>query len=293
MKNKPFKEPLLFSVLYIFSQLKFLKPLFLVMIFLAPIFMIISLRDKFVSSAPIDPTISAFIGVILGSLLSGVISYAIKRNEQKTEGLIRKNNEIYKKLYNGILQFENKLKEVELPRYSIKIRPSECTHFSYACFTTWTEIKRDYHYIEVPTWIKNALDEFQSYLMKYEEKFSTALNSVEDYLNGKYDSQKWVKNKEWHVNIVYIFESIINQDFDQYDDLVLQFVYDHNIDDEQLTRQKEFWQEISNEILQLENVKLFLEHWDKINLRTQWIKKRLVKIIDYINKEFENQQKIL
>lgn len=120
-----------------------------------------------------EATISV-VGTLLGAVVGGVLtlwgSIIINSRAQKAANAIRRKNEIYKPLYDELKEIHDEiLKDEPCPKL-VAFKKEPQTTSKYPQYTVWGEIKKEARFFEVPSELKNAMEELYSAIHLYQEK---------------------------------------------------------------------------------------------------------------------------
>ncbi|WP_340373281.1 hypothetical protein [Peribacillus sp. FSL E2-0218] len=116
------------------------------------------------------PGTSAWVGVIVGSLVSGFLSYLgaerVKVREIKKQEMKERKVQIYVPLYEDLLGFDNYLKSKPYPN-TLTVETFYADK-AYS-FTEWTTIKTDSRFLSVNPKLKNDLNKLEELIVYYDK----------------------------------------------------------------------------------------------------------------------------
>ncbi len=229
------------------------------------------------------------IGVIIGGLITGGISYWLKIQETKTNSLINKKETIYEPLFNDFLKMEKHLSGNPYPLY-FETDYRKTVGYVIPKINKWGEIKEGSKYLEVPNWLKNKINHFVDDLEKYNQYEKNAREKMKIHLKKYFNAHEEL-NHHLISNLDHFYlKSVLLDDFDYFQARISRG--DENRDEVAIANR--IWIEAKGELQELPEVyklKKFYEQIIKENLT--WLTEELKKIIMLIESKYELQNNVI
>jgi len=127
----------------------------------------------------LDQGTTTIIGVIVGALISTLVSLYLQRDEYKRGSFLEKRDTVYRPLFESFINYRKQLDANAYPYiicYKLEHRGSLFQH-QVSSFT-WSEIKSDDRIIFVPNWLRKILDNYGKVISDYNTMFSSCQGIV-------------------------------------------------------------------------------------------------------------------
>lgn len=293
-QSKTFKEPIRVKLKFFFASIPLIAKIIIILMVIFS-FTFVSINKYNLLQTNLQTLLLqlkdflGLIGVIIGGLIAGGISYWLKKQETKTISLINKKETIYEPLFNDFLKMGKKLNGNPYPIY-FETDHRESVGFIIPKITEWGKIKETSKYLEVPNWLKNKINQFVDDLEKYNRYEKIAREEMKTYLEQYYDDHEKLK---YHFvsNLDHFYlKSVLLDDFDCFKSMISRS--DENREEVDIA--KKIWQEAKEELQELPEVQRLNEFYEqRIIENLTWITKELKKIIMFIESKYELQNNII
>lgn len=134
-----------------------------------------------------DSTLVGIIGTLLGAVIGGIFtllgSIIVGKQQIKAQCQIRRNETIYKPLYNELAEIHNSILKNSPYPDMIAFRKGNQTVNKHPQFVEWRDIKTDSRYLETPKHLARQLDRLENNVMCYLEQRRKTDDIVTGILN--------------------------------------------------------------------------------------------------------------
>jgi hypothetical protein len=227
----------------------------------------------------------ALIGAFVGSLVGAYSSTYIQSQQLQADASISKRKIIYEPLYSDLISFRESLIEYPYPTY-ISNEPNEQVGMYTLKFWEWASINKDTRILQVPRWIRKALDyylhDIETYKTLREQSCASIQTSIAEIVKQKYGSDWRVIPGEDNIILRDILLGEIS-DFQQH--IVMNHIL--SIDEEGSKNLWDFVIEATENLEAYNKSKAF--YTISIIGHLDWLIKEIARIIQYINLKFEKQ----
>lgn len=138
---------------------------------------------QYFKNIEINDTTRGIIGTLLGAIVGGCLSFFgtvyVSKKAQKAQSAVKRNNVIYKPLYNELNEIHQViLKENPYPHF-IEYEKRQQTMLRHPQYTVWGRIKKDARYFEVPRKLIKLMERLYSVIEKYQTDRSIAIKELD------------------------------------------------------------------------------------------------------------------
>ena len=232
----------------------------------------------------ISATEKGIVGTLLGALVGGCLSLAgslfVSRKAQKANSAIKRNNVIFKPLYNELYEnHEVILKENPFP-HNILYRKEQYAGLEPPQYTVWGRIKKDARYFEVPKKLKKAMEKLYGTLEEYEKTGKEAALALD---RAYKEGFKLVTNKDIQPQANagdYFLPYVMRNDRPDNDRLLW-----HGENNQEMA--DKLWKSLSTLPCESEELIRFKRVKDKWDKEEKYVVDLLATYIQYTNNRFE------
>jgi len=132
-----------------------------------------------------DPGFAGLFGALLGAIIAagigGFISYTLQSQQAQAVNLTRKKEEIYIPLYNDLVRLKLRLTEHAHPNFFTS-NPNEQLAAITLTLLEWGNIEQDNRWLQIPNWLKNAMNGFIANFEEYQRLKKDAVKPVQDLI---------------------------------------------------------------------------------------------------------------
>lgn len=241
-----------------------------------------------------DPFLSTLVAALLGGALAFYGSVYVQKSELRSNASIRRRDEIYKPLYNELLQMQSNLIEFPCPS-GFKLFENMGYH-NDPKFLEWNKFKKDYRVLQVPKIINSTLEELIILFTDYSKNYNKAIadpkvesairkiitsNSIKNFSQRRDLTHHYLPCNQNLSKII----NMLNSDLSEIENN-RQIPVKTN-DEIQLIAQT-----IYIECSKVSSVKELQNIRRVVDSRIQELVKALEKIINYINEKYDQKTKI-
>lgn len=123
------------------------------------------------------------VGTLLGAIVGGSFtllgSYIINNNDKKGTNAVKKKCLIYKPLYDELMVIHHEIINENPYPSIIRFEKGYQTMQRHPQYTVWGRIKKDDRYFEVPTKLKNSMNELYASIEEFQKKRVCAVNALD------------------------------------------------------------------------------------------------------------------
>lgn len=121
--------------------------------------------EKLINKLPINlknPVVSGLVGAFIGGVFPIIGGFYTQARQFKIKGIVARKNVIYSPLFDELVKLKKSVPENgEYPSQIVFGKREKYHSREVLNFDAWERIKSDTRYIEVPTYLKKELNEFQ------------------------------------------------------------------------------------------------------------------------------------
>ncbi|PEK10528.1 hypothetical protein COL24_23765 [Bacillus toyonensis] len=130
--------------------------------------------------------VGAFGGAAISLMGSLFVSKSTHKKQQEVKGIVTRKNVIYSPLYDELKNLQKQLKDLEYPDRIYFNRENEGYHVSGEPhhFYAWGRIKLDVRYTQVPSYLVEALNNFEDVGLEYSTLRGEALKEIGEQLES-------------------------------------------------------------------------------------------------------------
>ncbi|MGG1659431.1 hypothetical protein [Brevibacillus sp. NRS-1366] len=238
-----------------------------------------------------DPGFTAIFGSLVGAIIGGSMSifaaiYVYKK-QASTKSMVEKKNEIYKPLYNNMIETLEILNQNPYPSF-FAFRKSQQTIIPHPQFYAWIEIKGDSRRLLIPNYLVKEMDKFEILIEEYLTMRPSAAASIQTKINAvlqeNYNSSNRIAN---------LGDTILGYVATRNIEAVTERIFILNDTIDITSEQKiEATIEIIRECSTLPEVFAIIKTYSNLNDQLNELITIFEDIIDLINKKYENHSKL-
>lgn len=138
--------------------------------------------EQSLKNVKISDTSKGIIGTLIGAVVGGSLSIIgtvyVSRKTQKAQSAVKRNNIIYKPLYNELNEIHQViLEETPYPMF-IRFEKREQTIRKHPQYTVWGRIKMDARLFEVPKKLRKAMEKLYRTIGDYQQNLTMTRNEL-------------------------------------------------------------------------------------------------------------------
>lgn len=247
--------------------------------------------EKLIKKSPVNlsnPVVSGLIGAFIGGVFPIIGGIHTQARQFKIKGIVLRKNVIYSPLFDELVKLKKSIPQNgEYPDQIIFGKREKYHSSETLTFDAWERIKSDVRFIEVPTYLAKALNDFQQSGEKYMELRRNAshelYNKILPLVEGTSASEMvGVLQRSGHW---FFLEDLLSEKLISEEDIKRAF----HIDNEQELTHK--LKECLNACKNLHSVEDVKAQYDDFRVRLDELIDVTHKMIDFIQRKYEHKSR--